>query len=428
MHIPFAIARRLSLSVALALVLSSALSGCGGGGSNNPVAGPTPTPAMTIADVAPSLAESIGSSITAALRAGFSTTAGVPRSEGVIAWLLRSLRPVPLYAQTSNFIAQCSRGGNVNIRYFGARNRVVLSNTEIVFTGCSHSLRGADVSVSGTILGTGTWTAGDPGPVRANGSLNVNQIGLTAVDCSVVGSACNGTIGGIRVGTGDATPPPSPNTCPGTLSATSITVPAAGGAFSVTLTVGATCPWTASSSSIVTITSATSGTGTVTVNFTVAANTGGARAGSVTVNGLSLFINQPGQAAAPAPTPSPSPSPSGPSSDDAVGRWTGTVSASNPCSVGSPTGTYPWTGTLTKSGSTFTLEWRDAYFETTSRISFPATSSFTFTIRDQFDSFVLTGQFAADWQSLSGSLATSIDCVTSIRTGTGTWTGRRTGP
>ena len=76
----------------------------------------------------------------------------------------------------------------------------------------------------------------------------------------VIGDGCHGTINGIRVGTLDTPPPPNPNTCPGVLSVTNVQAGPAGGAFSVTLTVGPTCPWTASSGAgFVTITLRTSG-------------------------------------------------------------------------------------------------------------------------------------------------------------------------
>ncbi len=111
-----------------------------------------------------------------------------------------------------------------------------------------------------------------------------------------------------------------------------------------------------------------------------------------------------------------------------AGRWAGSVSAPNPCSANTPLATYAWTGTITASGDTFTLEWRDSYFEFTMRKSFPATSAFSFVINDDFDTFTLSGRFAPDWQSLTGEVTGRIDCLNAIRNTTGTWTGQRTGP
>jgi hypothetical protein len=127
--------------------------------------------------------------------------------------------------------------------------------------------------------------------------------------------------------------------------------------------------------------------------------------------------------AGPTPTPIAAPDPPAP-----AGRWAGTVSAPNPCSVNTPIATYPWTGTITRSGDTFTLEWRDAYFEFTMSRSFPATSAISFVINDEFDTFTLSGRFAPDWQSLTGDVTGRIDCLNAIRNTTGTWTGQRTGP
>jgi hypothetical protein len=113
---------------------------------------------------------------------------------------------------------------------------------------------------------------------------------------------------------------------------------------------------------------------------------------------------------------------------NAVGQWAGTVQATNPCSVGSPIGTYQWTGTVVRNGDTFTLTWRDTYFGATMVRNFPTNQTFTMTINDQFDTFTLTGRFATDYQSLTGDVTGRIDCVTSVRNTSGTWTGRRTGP
>lgn len=111
----------------------------------------------------------------------------------------------------------------------------------------------------------------------------------------------------------------------------------------------------------------------------------------------------------------------------AVGRWEGTIFATNPCSVGEPIGRYQWTGQFTASGGNFTLTWRDAYFESTMTRTFAAGPTFTFTINDQFDTITLTGRFGADFQSLTGEVAGRIDCVTVVRNTTGTWEGRRIG-
>ena len=65
------------------------------------------------------------------------------------------------------------------------------------------------------------------------------------------------------------------------------------GSFSVSVTAGVGCGWTASSNdSWITITSGSSGSGNGTVNYDVSANTGGLRIGSMTIAGISFTVYQ----------------------------------------------------------------------------------------------------------------------------------------
>ena len=65
------------------------------------------------------------------------------------------------------------------------------------------------------------------------------------------------------------------------------------GAGSVTVTAPAGCVWTgASSQSFVNLTLGTTGSGNGTVNYTVAANTGGARSSTLTIAGQTITVNQ----------------------------------------------------------------------------------------------------------------------------------------
>ena len=399
----------MRLTIAFGLLISATvLIGCGGGsGSGGTVTSPTPT-SLTVADAAPSLGEEIGSVVNAALRAG---TATAPPS--IAATIAQWLFPV-LHAQ-SGFVANCSRGGNATIRYLGGRP-VVLAGTAIDFSNCG--MRGRDASFSGTLTSNGYWTTQNPGPIKLNGTVTSTQIvGGTpiAIDAAVLNLTFNGSVGGVTVGTPDTNPPPSPNTCPARLSSTALQVPAGGGAFTVSLTeLGASCPWSVTSAPTwITFTTST-GRGQGAIAFTVAA-TDAARTGSITVNNQNIVINQlaPGAAGGPAA---------------AVGQWSGTVTGNNPCSVGNPTATYNWTATLSLSGNTFTWVWRDTYFGLTRTFTMPAGNTISFTVRDDPDVFNLTGTFASDFQSLNGTLAASIDCLTSVRPTTGSWTGRRTGP
>ena len=68
-----------------------------------------------------------------------------------------------------------------------------------------------------------------------------------------------------------------------------------GGSNSVTVTATAGCGWTATSNAAwITITSGASGTGNGTVGYSVAANTGAVRAGTITIAGQTFTVNQAG--------------------------------------------------------------------------------------------------------------------------------------
>ena len=83
--------------------------------------------------------------------------------------------------------------------------------------------------------------------------------------------------------------------CSASLNPTSATFAAGAQTASVGLTTGTGCPWTASSgASWLTITSAASGTGSTTVNYSVAANTGAQRSGSLTLGGVNFPVTQSG--------------------------------------------------------------------------------------------------------------------------------------
>ena len=78
------------------------------------------------------------------------------------------------------------------------------------------------------------------------------------------------------------------------------TIAASGGTGTVTVTTASGCAWTATtSSSFISISSGASGTGNGTVNYTVAANTGPARSGIISIAGQSFTVNQSGTGPAP---------------------------------------------------------------------------------------------------------------------------------
>jgi photosystem II stability/assembly factor-like uncharacterized protein len=129
----------------------------------------------------------------------------------------------------------------------------------------------------GTVLGTDdggtTWT-----PESSGTSADLSNVAFPALAAGyAVGS------GGVIL---KRVPP-----CTYSIDPSSVTVGAGGGSGSVTLTATAGCPWTAESNAWITITPA-SGTGSATLNYSVAANPGGPRTGTVMIAGRPFTVIQ----------------------------------------------------------------------------------------------------------------------------------------
>jgi hypothetical protein len=83
------------------------------------------------------------------------------------------------------------------------------------------------------------------------------------------------------------------SSCSYSISPTSASVPASGGSGTVSVTTQAGCSWTATSKVWwITITSGASGLGNGTVAYSVAANTGAARTGTLTIAGQTFTVSQ----------------------------------------------------------------------------------------------------------------------------------------
>jgi subtilisin family serine protease len=81
--------------------------------------------------------------------------------------------------------------------------------------------------------------------------------------------------------------------CSYSIAPTSASYSSAGGTGSVTVTASAGCAWTAASNAAwITITSGASGSGSGTVNYSVAANAGSARIGTMTIAGQTFTVTQ----------------------------------------------------------------------------------------------------------------------------------------
>jgi hypothetical protein len=164
---------------------------------------------------------------------------------------------------------------------------------------CNYSISPTNQSVAaaastGTVSVTAgpacTWTATSNAAFLtitsgASGTGN-GSVGFTVA--ANTGGAQNGTltIAGQTFTVSQAAAP-----CTYTISPTSQSVAAAGGAGTVSISTA--CAWTASRNvTWLTITSGESGTGNGTVNFTVSANTGAGRSGTITIGGQTFTVNQ----------------------------------------------------------------------------------------------------------------------------------------
>lgn len=155
-------------------------------------------------------------------------------------------------------------------------------------------------STSGLSVITGTacsWTAvSTVSWITITGGASGSGIGQISyvVAANSTGSPRTGTIvvSGIN-GSVTVTFNQAANSCVYTVTPTSFTVPSQGTTSGLSVSSGTSCPWTAVSNvSWITITSGGSGSGIGGVNFLVAANTGAARTGTLTVAGKTVTFSQ----------------------------------------------------------------------------------------------------------------------------------------
>ncbi len=184
---------------------------------------------------------------------------------------------------------------NAEIAATGGTGTVVVS----AGAGCAWtaSSNAAWVSVTSGASGSGN------GPVTF--SVAANPGGARSGTLTIAGQAFTVTQAAA------AAPPPPPVSCTYSISPTSSSIAAAGGTGTVAVSAGTGCAWTAgSSASWVAVTSGSSGSGDGPVTFSVAANPGDARSGTLTIAGQTFTVTQ---AAAPRlylrPHPHPHPSP-----------------------------------------------------------------------------------------------------------------------
>ena len=142
-------------------------------------------------------------------------------------------------------------------------------------------------SCSWTAVSTVSWITVTSG-ATGSGIGQVNYV----VAANSTSSPRTGTliVGGVTVTFTQAA-----NSCVYTVTPTSFTVPIQGTTSGLSVSSGTSCSWTAMSNvTWITITSGASGSGIGGVNFVVAANTGAARTGTLTVAGKTVTFSQGG--------------------------------------------------------------------------------------------------------------------------------------
>lgn len=192
-------------------------------------------------------------------------------------------------------------GGPRTARLVVAGQSITVNQSAAAVAPCTYSLDpiGQTVPQSGgtvdVAVNTGpacAWTASANVPWIAI-TRNPSGTGPSSISLSVSsnpGAARSGTatIAGMTF-----TVTQSPVACAYALGATSTTLAAGGGTGSVAVNTANTCSWSATSNvPWVTLTGSASGTGNGSVAFTVAANAGAARNGTLTVAGLTFTITQ----------------------------------------------------------------------------------------------------------------------------------------
>ncbi len=237
------------------------------------VAATTTVPALTVANVAVSLSNTMNTTFIAAMRAG-SLPASIGSTRHGAGWLalLRFLLPQPLFAQASPFQAPCPRGGNVTVRYGGARAREYnLQSVPVVYSRCGSSAGPRAFTFDFNGNANGRWTADAPeSPVRMTGTGMIDEIvGPVPIDCETSRTNCNGTVGGVMVGPMDTAPPVNPTTTTTSTIPQATTVPATTVPATTIPALNISGNWTVTSTSA-------SGSGTMTLTQTGTSITGAA--------------------------------------------------------------------------------------------------------------------------------------------------------
>ncbi len=258
--------------------------------------------------------------------------------------------------------AGATGSGNGTVRFAAAANSGPARTATITvggktFTvtqaaGCSYSLSSSSASVPGE-GGTGSVGVTAGSACAWTAASNADWISITG---GSRGSG-NGTVsfsaaahtGAPRSGTltvaGQTFTINQAESCTSAVTPTQQNVASGGGAVNVSVNTGGGCRWTATSNAawITLPSSSASGSGDASVQLTVAANTGGARSGTVTIAGRTVTINQGGGCTF-------SLSPGSQTVSAAAGTGSVAVTASDGCTWNAAATNTPWV-TISNGGS-----------------------------------------------------------------------------
>lgn len=215
----------------------------------------------------------------------------------------------------------------------GAGSLTITTANECAWTAVAEV---AWISLSSSATGTG--------PGQVSFTVGPNQGEARSGSIAIASQRPSVTQAAVSV---PAPPPSPPPACNATISPTSQNISAAGGAGTpVTVSAGSTCQWSATTNvSWITVTAGATGTSNGSVAFSVAANSGAARTGTLTIAGRAFTVTQ-AASSEPPPSPSPAPpSPPPPSPPPATCSY-----SISPTNASAPTGGN--TGTVTVSTTT----------------------------------------------------------------------------
>ena len=253
----------------------------------NPVAGTTYTNAQTVT-----------------LRASATDNTGVTRVEFYDTGTLKTNDTSAPYTATWKFALADNGIHAWTARAYDAAGNVttsaVVSLTVNIPIPCTYAVLPVTVTF-GTGSGASNETVTATGSCSWTAASGASWITITAgnsgTGTGTVSYSVSANTGPARSGTltiaGQSIRVNQPSNCLYGLNPTSTNLTASGSAGSVAVTTGGGCTWTAISNvGWITVTGGNSGTGSGTVSYTIAANEGPARAGTLTVAGQTVTVNQ----------------------------------------------------------------------------------------------------------------------------------------